>query len=201
MSDWPTMMRALTFIPTRPPRASAVGERSNYEDRSTQCSQQNIVWMSGGKHPCSSYPPKQGWARLYLLQFALIALPTLFYSLCPVLLTRPLTHLSEATGTSILTLSHHTIPLLSVNTCFGASVRQGPHKWHPLPGDTLTLRNPKAVDVFDRRGDQSGCNNWAGLRHLEEKICERHWKESPWADHACDMCRKNTPVEGQDFLS
>ena len=24
---------------------------------------------------------------------------------------------------------------------------------------------------------------------------------SPWGDHACDLCRKITPVEGEDFLT
>lgn len=76
---------------------------------------------------------------------------------------------------------------------------QGPHKWYALPGQALKPRDPKAVDVFDERGEQSGCNNWAGLRRVEEELNDRYWRDSPWVDHACDQCRKYTPREGQDF--
>ena len=76
---------------------------------------------------------------------------------------------------------------------------QGPHKWYALPGQALKPRDPKAVDVFDERGEQSGCNSWAGLRRVEEELNDRYWRDSPWVDHACDQCRKYTPIEGQDF--
>lgn len=76
---------------------------------------------------------------------------------------------------------------------------QGPHKWYALPGQALKPRDPKAVDVFDERGEQSGCNHWAGLRRLEEELNDRYWRDCPWVDHACDQCRKYTPIEGQDF--
>jgi len=54
--------------------------------------------------------------------------------------------------------------------------------------------------VFDKRGEQSGCNNWKGLRRVEEELNET-WRDSPWVDHACDLCRKNTPVAGEDFFT
>ena len=78
---------------------------------------------------------------------------------------------------------------------------QGPHKWYPLRGQVLKPRDPKPVDVFDKRGDQSGCNDWAALRRVEEELNERYWRDSPWVDHACDQCRKCTPIEGQNFFT
>ena len=77
---------------------------------------------------------------------------------------------------------------------------QGPHKWYPLRGQMLKPRDPKPVDVFDKRGDQSGCNDWAALRRVEEELNERYWRDSPWVDHPCDQCRKCTPIEGQNFF-
>lgn len=36
---------------------------------------------------------------------------------------------------------------------------------------------------------------------MEGAINERFWAEAPFQDHACNRCRINTPVEGEDFLT
>lgn len=30
-------------------------------------------------------------------------------------------------------------------------------------------------------------------------VSERYWINSPWVDHACDLCLKDTPIEGEEF--
>ena len=79
--------------------------------------------------------------------------------------------------------------------------REGPHRWHPLPGQVLTPRTPRELDVFDTVGEQSGEQSWVGCLHCMADINQRHWPESPYEAHACLDCRKNTPVQGEDFLT
>lgn len=77
----------------------------------------------------------------------------------------------------------------------------GPHKWFALPGQVLTPRTPQELDIFDRRGEQAGAHHWTGLREKEAEINKGYWRRSPWEGHACDLCRRNTPIDGEDFLT
>ena len=74
------------------------------------------------------------------------------------------------------------------------SSRQDPWVWVPPEGCHLEAEDPQEVNLVDVVGDQQGAHPGAPLKSTMVELLTNFWTRTPWAVHACDVCRSTVEV-------
>lgn len=52
---------------------------------------------------------------------------------------------------------------------------------------------------MDLVGQQSGANEWKGLRHEVEAVTATQWDKAGYTSHSCNICRQDVEFEGSVY--